>query len=127
MDTTAKLHKVARLDPTLMDAETVVRLATCKGASVLGVGKIVGCLQVGMKADIIIINLNKPHLTPMYNEYSHLVYTVCGSDVDTVLINGKVIMQDRRLLTIDEGRVMEEVREIAARIKSSLGWGRKQG
>lgn len=120
MDTTAKLHKVARLDPTLMDAETVIQMATRKGASVLGVENLVGCLQVGMKADIIIINLNKPHLTPIYNECSHLVYTVGGADVDTVLINGKVVMQNRRLLTIDEERVMEKVREIAARVKRSL-------
>ena len=120
MDTTAKLHKVAALDPTLMDAETVIQMATRKGASVLGVENLVGCLQVGMKADIIIINLNRPHLTPMYNEYSHLVYTVGGADVDTVLINGKVVMQNRRLLTIDEDSVMEKVREIALRVKKSL-------
>jgi 5-methylthioadenosine/S-adenosylhomocysteine deaminase len=102
-------------------------MATRKGASVLGVEDLVGCLQVGMKADIIIINLNKPHLTPMYNEYSHLVYTVGGADVDTVLINGKVVMQNRRLLTIDEERVMEKVREIAARVKRGLDLDRKQG
>ncbi|OIP91863.1 MAG: S-adenosylhomocysteine deaminase [Syntrophaceae bacterium CG2_30_49_12] len=125
MDTTAKLHKVARLDPTLMDAQTVIRMATCKGAGVLGVEDLVGCLQVGMKADIIIINLHKPHLTPMYNEFSHLVYTVGGADVDTALINGKVVMQNRRLLTIDEERVMEKVREIAARVKRSLDLNRK--
>jgi len=120
MDTTAKLHKVARLDPTLMDAQTVIQMATRKGAMVFGVENLVGCLQVGMKADIIIINLNRVHLTPMYNEYSHLVYTVGGADVDTVLINGKVVMQNRRLLTIDEEGVMEKVREIATRIKRSL-------
>ncbi|MFA4915899.1 MAG: amidohydrolase [Syntrophales bacterium] len=120
MDTTAKLHKVARLDPTVMDAETVIRMATHNGAAVLGAENLVGCIKVGMKADIIIINLNKVHLTPIYNEYSHLVYTIGGADVDTVLINGKIVMQERRLLTIDEEGVMEKVREIAVRIKRSL-------
>jgi 5-methylthioadenosine/S-adenosylhomocysteine deaminase len=74
----------------------------------------------GKKADIIIIDLNKPHLTPMYNEYSHLVYAAGGADVDTVLINGKVVMKNRHLLTIDESEVVAKVKEIAVRIKRSL-------
>ena len=121
MDTAAKLGKVERLDPTVMSARTVTRMATCNGARVLGMENLIGSLKTGMKADIIIIDLNKPHLTPMYNEYSHLAYTVNGSDVDTVLINGKVVMENRKLMTIDEDKVMEKVREIAKRIKRSLG------
>ena len=121
MDMAAKFHKVIRLDPTVMDAETVVRMATREGAKALGMGNLVGSLEVGKKADIIIIDLNKPHLTPMYHEYSHLVYTVNGSDVDTVLINGKVVMENRELLTINEDEAMERVREIAERVKKSLG------
>ena len=120
MDMAAKLHKVHRLDPMVMDAGTVVRMATCEGAKALGLGNITGNLIPGMKADIIIIDLNKPHLTPIYNEFSHLVYTVNGGDVDTVLINGKVVMRGRKLLTIDENEVMERVKEIAARIRKSL-------
>ena len=64
--------------------------------------------------------MNKPHLTPMYDEYSHLVYAVNGADVDTVLINGRVVMQNRKLLTIDEGEAMRRVREIADRVRRSL-------
>lgn len=120
MDMAAKFHKVIKLDPTVMDAETVVRMTTRDGAKVLGMENLVGSLEVGMKADIIIINLNKPHLTPMYHEYSHLVYTVNGSDVDTVLINGKVVMENRKLLTINEREVMERVKKIADRVKESL-------
>ena len=120
MDTAAKLHKVSCLDPTVMDARTVIRLATCDGAQVLGLGDITGSLEAGKKADIIIIDLNKPHLTPLYNEYSHIVYAVGGGDVDTVLINGKVIMRKRQLLTINEGAVIAKVNEIARRIRSSL-------
>jgi len=121
MDMAAKFHKVVRLDPTVMDAETVVRMATCEGAKVLGMEDIVGNLKPGMKADITILNLNKPHLTPMYHEYSHLVYTVNGADVDTVLINGKIVMENRQLLTINENEAMEKVRKIAERVKKSLG------
>ncbi len=120
MDTAAKLHKVHRLDPTVMSAETVVDLATRKGARVLGMEKLVGSLRPGMKADIILINLNRPHLTPIYHEYSHVVYAATGADVETVLINGKVVMRNRKLLTIDEEEAMARVREIARRIKKSL-------
>lgn len=120
MSTAAKLHKVARLDPTVMDAQTVVRMATIEGAKTLGMDKITGSLEAGKKADIIIIGLNKPHLTPLYSEYSHLVYAMSGADVDTVIINGKVVMENRRLLTIDEEEVMQKVREIAVKVKQSL-------
>jgi len=121
MDTAAKLHKVVQLDPTVMDANTVVRMATCNGARVLGMDKLVGSLKAGMKADIIIINLNKPHLTPLYNEYSHIVYAFNGADVDTVLINGKVVMKNRKLLTIDENDILATIEVTALKIKNSLG------
>jgi 5-methylthioadenosine/S-adenosylhomocysteine deaminase len=120
MSTAAKLHKVAILDPTVMDAQTVVRMATIEGAKALGMDKITGSLEAGKKADIIVIGLNKPHLTPIYSEYSHLVYAMSGADVDTVIINGKVVMENRRLLTIDEEEVMHKVREIAVKVKQSL-------
>ena len=121
MDTAAKLHKVVQLDPTVMDANTVVRMATCNGARVLGMDKLVGSLKSGMKADIIIINLNKPHLTPLYNEYSHIVYAFNGADVDTVLINGKVVMKNRKLLMIDENDILTTIEVTALKIKNSLG------
>ena len=95
-------------------------MATCDGARVLGLDQLVGSLEVGKKADLCIIDMNKPHLTPLYNEYSHLVYAVNGADVDTVLINGKVVMKNRQLLTIDEVEAMERVRTIAARIRARL-------
>lgn len=120
MDTAAKLEKSARLDPTVMSARTVLRMATCAGAEVLGLDALIGSLEVGKKADLCIVDMNKPHLTPLYNEYSHLVYAVNGADVDTVIINGKVVMQHRKLLTIDEDDVMMRVRDIAIRVKRSL-------
>ena len=120
MDTAAKLHKVAKLDPTVMDAKTVVRMATCEGAKALGMENTVGSLKAGMKADIIVINLNKPHLTPLYNEYSHVVYAVNGADVDTVLINGNAVMKNRKLLTLHEAEIMAAVEETAIRIKKQF-------
>jgi 5-methylthioadenosine/S-adenosylhomocysteine deaminase len=120
MDSAAKLHKVHRLDPTVMDAKTVLTCATREGARALGMDHLVGEIKPGKRADLIIIDINKPHLTPMYHEYSHLVYAVDGSDCNTVLINGNVVMKNRCLLTIDERRVMDEVREIAERIKAGM-------
>jgi len=120
MGTAAKLHKVARLDPTVMDAQTVVRMATIEGAKALGMEKKIGSLEPGKKADMIVIGLNEPHLTPLYCEYSHLVYAASGADVDTVIINGEVVMENRKLLTINEQDVMQKVRKIAVKVKESL-------
>ncbi|MHB8908290.1 MAG: amidohydrolase family protein [Syntrophales bacterium] len=120
MDTAAKLGKVALLDPTVMPARSVLRMATCDGARVLGMERLIGSLEAGKKADLCIIDMHKPHLTPLYDEYSHLVYTAGGADVDSVLINGKIVMKDRQLLTIDEEETMRRVRGIALRVRKSL-------
>jgi 5-methylthioadenosine/S-adenosylhomocysteine deaminase len=117
MDSVAKLHKVYRMDPTIMDAKTVVRLATRGGARVLGLEEQIGSLEPGKKADIIGLDLNKPHLTPLYNIYSHLVYAASAADVTLNIINGEVVMRNRELLTLDVERVMAEVRAIAKQIK----------
>jgi 5-methylthioadenosine/S-adenosylhomocysteine deaminase len=120
MDTAAKLAKVAALDPTALPALDVVRMATCEGARALGMETKIGSLEPGKKADIIIIGADEPHLTPMYNEYSQLVYSANGADVDTVLINGRIVMKDRKLLTIDEQAIIAQVNQIARRIQDSL-------
>jgi len=120
MDTAAKLEKSARLDPTVMDAKTVVKMATSHGAKVLGMEDQIGTLEVGKKADLIIIDCHQPHLTPMYSEYSHLAYCVMGSDVDTVIINGRLVMEKRKILTLDEEEIMNRVNETARRISLSL-------
>ncbi len=113
MDTVAKLHKVHTLDPTVMNARTVVRMATIDGARVLGIGDIIGSLEAGKKADIIIIDTRRPHLIPLYNIYSHLVYAVMGSDVVTAIVDGRVLMEDRVLTTLDVDEVMAAVNRIA--------------
>ena len=116
MDSVAKLHKVKNQDPTVMDALTVLKMATINGARALGLDAVTGSLETGKKADLIIVDTNKPHLTPMYNPVSHLVYAAIGSDVSTSIINGRVVMNDGRLKTMDLNAVMDEVNEIAKEI-----------
>lgn len=125
MDTAAKLHKVHRLDPTVMSAETTLRMATLGGAKLLGADKSIGSLEVGKKADLIVLDMNKPHLTPMYNIPSHLVYAATGADVAHSVINGRVVMRDRQLLTMDEDAVLARLREIGAHISGLVRPGRR--
>ncbi|MFO7570533.1 MAG: amidohydrolase [Smithellaceae bacterium] len=120
MSTAAKLHKAGRLDPTVMDAHTVVKMATIGGATALGMDNAIGSLSPGKKADIIVLDMNKPHLTPVYNEYSHLVYAATGADVDSVIINGQPVMIHRQLTTINEVEIMKQVGNIARNISISL-------
>ncbi|MCK9276007.1 MAG: amidohydrolase [Syntrophales bacterium] len=110
MGTAAKIHKAVTLDPTVMDARTVLELATIEGAKVLGMEKEIGSIEKGKRADILLIDLNKPHLTPLYNPYSHVVYSASGADVTTSIIDGKVVMRNRNLTTID--------------INAAVNWGR---
>ncbi|MEE9910186.1 MAG: amidohydrolase [Deltaproteobacteria bacterium] len=118
MDAAAKIHKVTTLDPTVMSAETVMRMATIDGARLLRLDRLIGSIEVGKQADIIIMNMDQPHLTPLYNPYSQLVYAARGADVTTSIINGKIVMEDRRLLTIDLPAVMNSVRDIAQHIRA---------
>ncbi|MBA3030194.1 MAG: amidohydrolase [Desulfobacteraceae bacterium] len=118
MDTAAKLHKIAAMDPTVMDARSVLKMATLNGAKALGMEKITGSLEIGKKADVIVVNTNKPHLTPLYNPFSHLVYAAKGSDVVHSIINGRVVMENRTLLTLDLEEVMEKAWEKAIAVKT---------
>jgi 5-methylthioadenosine/S-adenosylhomocysteine deaminase len=86
----------------------------------LGFGDIIGSLEVGKKADVIVIDTHKPHLTPMYNATSHLVYAAGGSDVKHSIINGQVVMEDRKLLTLDLAEVLAHAREKAVQVIQSL-------
>ncbi len=101
MDTAAKVHKVNLLDPTVMDARTVLKMATIDGAKAIGLDKDIGSLEAGKQADVIIIDTEKPHLVPMYHPVSHIVYAVQGSDVRDVIVAGRILVSDRKLLTID--------------------------
>ena len=120
MDTAAKLHKVNTLDPTVMDALSVLKMATIHGARALGLHHITGSLEVGKKADVIVIDTHKPHLTPMYNPTSHLVYAARGNDVQHSIINGQPVMEDRKLLTLDLAEIIAKAREMSIRVRSWL-------
>jgi 5-methylthioadenosine/S-adenosylhomocysteine deaminase len=122
MDTAAKLHKVNTFDPTVMDALSVLKMATIHGARVLGLQDVTGSLEVGKKADVIVIDTHKPHLTPMYNATSHLVYAARGSDVRHSIINGQPVMEDRKLLTLDLTEIIARARETSIRVRSWLSF-----
>jgi 5-methylthioadenosine/S-adenosylhomocysteine deaminase len=111
----AKLHKVHHHDPTVLPARRVLQMATADGAAVLGMADRIGSLAPGKCADIIIIDLNQPHLVPFYNP-DLLVYAAGGSDVTTAIINGRLVMQDRRLLTFDVEEAMAKVRELSRKL-----------
>ena len=122
MDTAAKIHKANSLDPTVMDARTVLKMATIDAARALGLDHMTGSLVVGKKADIIIVDTDKPHLTPRYDPFSLLVYAASGSDVDTVVINGRVVVEKRRLLAIDTDRIMAEMKALSDDIRRMHNW-----
>jgi len=117
MATAAKVHKAYYQDPTVLDSRTILSMATRNGADMLGLGDQVGTLSQGKKADIVIANLNHPHLVPIYDIYSHITYTMRPSDIETVLINGKIIVEDGRLLTADEDEILSKARRWQKRIK----------
>lgn len=119
MDTAAKIHKVIRRDPSVMNARAVVRMATIEGARVLGLHNQIGSLEPGKKADLIILDWNQPHLVPIYNYYSHLVYAAAGYDVISVMVDGKLLMERRQVLTAHEHDTLEAVRHIGENIKRS--------
>jgi 5-methylthioadenosine/S-adenosylhomocysteine deaminase len=116
MGTAAKLHKVATMDPTVLDARTVLNMATMGGARVLGLEDRIGSIETGKCADLILVKMDKPHLTPLYHIYSHLVYAASGADVTVSIINGKLLMRDRKLLYSDLDDIMEQVRKIGISI-----------
>jgi len=112
MNTAAKIHKVDRMDPTVMSAATTLEAATMGGARVLAAEGMIGSLQPGKKADCIVLDLDQPHLTPIYNPISHLVYAARGGDVIHSIINGQVVMEHRQLLTLDEQAILARAAEI---------------
>ncbi len=119
MDLCAKLHKVHSLNPTALDARTVLQMATIVGAKTLGLEKNIGSLEIGKQADLIVIDTRKPHLTPMYNPVSHLVYAANGSDVTSCIIAGQVVMQDGRLVSMNLEEIMAQAAAIAGFISHS--------
>ncbi len=119
MDTAAKLAKVRTLDPVTLGAATVLKMATVWGAKVLGLEKEIGTIEVGKKADLITVVLGKPHLVPLYNPMSTIVYSASGADVKDVIVNGRVLMKDRTFTALDAEEVMAKVQEISEKIRTN--------
>jgi 5-methylthioadenosine/S-adenosylhomocysteine deaminase len=119
MSTTAKVHKALTSNPTVLDTRTVLLMATRWGAEALDLGRTVGSIEEGKDADIVIADLKKPHLTPMYDVYSHIVYSMNSADIDTVIIKGRVVVRNGDLTTADESEIMGKAVEWGKRIKGS--------
>lgn len=120
MDTAIKIHKGINLMPELMKAEDVLRMATIGGAKMMGVDNIIGTVEVNKKADIIIIDTESPHLVPLYDPYSAIVYSAKGNDVRDVIVNGRVLMRERSIITIDVEEAIARVSEISKDIMRHL-------
>lgn len=115
MSTAAKVHKAVSGDPTAVSARQAMLMATRWGAEALGLGEITGSLEEGKAADIVLADLNKPHLVPLYDIYSHIVYSMNPADISTVMVNGRVLLEDRKLTIADEQEI----------IQKAVAWGKK--
>ncbi|MDO9516869.1 MAG: amidohydrolase family protein [Methanosarcinaceae archaeon] len=118
MKTAALLHKVNTSDPTVLPARQVLEMATVNGARAMDINS--GMLKVGCMADVIIVDMAKPHLTPLYDVPSHLVYSASGGDVRTTIVNGKVLMDDYKVLSMDEKQVIKSANEASVNLMSRV-------
>jgi len=121
MDLAAKLAKITRMNPLALNAKAVVEMATIDGARALHMEKEIGSLEKGKKADVILISLDAPNAVPMYDIYAQLAYALKGSDVETVVIGGRVVMRDHKLLTVDQEAAVAKARQYKKTIAASLG------
>lgn len=118
---TACLGKLREDDPKALSAETVLEMATINGARAMGISDQTGSIEVGKQADFILVNLDAPHLTPSRDPVSTIVYAAHGSDVDTVIIQGNLIMQGRKVLTLDEDAILADIRQRYVRLEKRAG------
>jgi cytosine/adenosine deaminase-related metal-dependent hydrolase len=121
MKAASLLQKVRLLDPQIIDAEIALEMATINGARALGLEKEIGSIENGKKADLILVKLRAPHLVPTFNPISNLIYAAEGSDVETVLIDGKIIMQERIVRTLDESTILQQARERGQKLLERAG------
>jgi 5-methylthioadenosine/S-adenosylhomocysteine deaminase len=120
MDLAAKLQKITKMDPRALGAKSVVEMATIEGAKAVHMEKEIGSLEVGKKADIILISLDEPNAVPMYEIYAQLAYALKGSDVETVVIGGRIVMLNKKLLTLNEPEILAKAREYGKKVEASL-------
>src|SRR5215470_10602519 len=120
IDLAAKLAKISKMNPLALNAKAVVEMATIDGARALHMEKEIGSLEKGKKADVILLSLDEPNAVPMYDPYAQIAYALKGSDVETVIIGGRVLMRDHKLLTVDEEAAITKAREYKKQIAASL-------
>jgi 5-methylthioadenosine/S-adenosylhomocysteine deaminase len=96
-------------------------MATIGGARVIGRDRDLGSLEAGKRADLLIVRMDQPRQTPMYDPVSHLVYTTRGDDVDTTMVNGRLLMRDGKVLTLDQAQVLAAARAAAAQVRAAVG------
>ena len=120
MDMAAKLQKVTTLDPQALPATTALEMATIRGARVLGLDKEIGSLEVGKRADMIEVRLDRPNAVPLYDAISQMVYALKGEDVRDVMVNGKPVVRDAKILTLDEGAILAKAEEYRVKVSASL-------
>ncbi|MBA4122563.1 MAG: amidohydrolase [Acidobacteria bacterium] len=120
MDTAAKLHKLITGDPKVLTAQQAFEMATIRGARALHLEKIIGSIEAGKRADIVVVDFDNLNQTPFYNLYSQLVYATKASDVHTVIVNGKVLMLNKRLLTLNENVIKKDANAYRQKIINSL-------
>jgi 5-methylthioadenosine/S-adenosylhomocysteine deaminase len=116
----AFLHKLTSKDPRALPARTALRMATIDGARALGMHKEIGSLEPGKRADLIVVSMKAARQTPLYDPLSHLVYVTRGDDVQTMVVDGKVIMRDRRVTTMNESAVLDEAGQWARKVRQAV-------
>jgi cytosine/adenosine deaminase-related metal-dependent hydrolase len=121
MKLAAIIHKAVTNDPLIVPAETVLEMATINGARALGLEQEIGSLEAGKKADLVVIGLNRLHTTPSPNPISSLVYAATGAEVDTVVVDGRIVVEHGQLLTMDENEVMEQAHQHAGALYRRTG------
>jgi 5-methylthioadenosine/S-adenosylhomocysteine deaminase len=118
MSTTAKVHKALSENPTVLDAKTILLMATRWGAEALGLGDRIGSLEKGKRADFVSLDLKKPHLTPIYNVCSHIVYAAMASDISDVMVNGRFVVENGMLITADEQEILAKAQQWSEKIRA---------
>jgi 5-methylthioadenosine/S-adenosylhomocysteine deaminase len=116
----AFLHKLMTNDPRAIPAPVAVDMATIEGARAAGMDREIGSLEAGKRADVIVVSMSAPRQTPLYDALSHLVYVTRGDDVRTTIVNGKVLMRDRKVLTLDREAVLADARAMAGRVRDAV-------
>ncbi|HVE66055.1 MAG TPA: amidohydrolase family protein, partial [Thermoanaerobaculia bacterium] len=120
MGSAARLHKVAALDPTLVPALSVLRMATRGGAEALHMEDRIGSLEPGKRADVIVLSLAGPNAMPLFDPFSHVVYSAHAEAVDTVIVEGKVLMERRRLKTLDVEAIRQKAERYGKKVRRAL-------